>query len=78
MTDNPAAPPIARRRTLAVVLASLASYRSTARLAHGADRLAALTHGYQAAFLLGGIFAALAALTGGALLRSPAPAAAIV
>jgi len=60
------------------VLASLASYRSTARLAHGADRLAALTHGYQAAFLLGGIFAALAALTGGALLRSPAPAAAIV
>jgi EmrB/QacA subfamily drug resistance transporter len=60
------------------VLASLAAYRSTAWLAHGADRLAALTHGYQAAFLLGGIFAALAALTGGVLLRSPAPAAAIV
>jgi len=60
------------------VLASLASYRTTARLAEGAERLAALTHGYQAAFLLGGIFAALAALAGAALLRSPVPAAAIV
>jgi EmrB/QacA subfamily drug resistance transporter len=60
------------------VLASLAAYRSTARLAEGAERLAALTDGYQAAFLLGAIFAVLAALTGGALLRSPAPAAAIV
>jgi EmrB/QacA subfamily drug resistance transporter len=60
------------------VLASLAAYRSAARLADGAERLAALTHGYQAAFLLGGMCAALAALTGAALLRSPAPSAAIV
>jgi EmrB/QacA subfamily drug resistance transporter len=60
------------------VLASLAAYRSAARLADGAERLAALTQGYQAAFLLGGMCAALAALTGAALLRSPAPSAAIV
>jgi EmrB/QacA subfamily drug resistance transporter len=60
------------------VLASLAASRSTARLADGAERLAALTDGYQVAFLLGGMFAALAALTGAGLLRSPVPAAAIV
>ena len=60
------------------VLASLAAHRSTAQLADGAERLAALTHGYHAAFFVGGTFAALAALIGAALLRSPAPAAAIV
>jgi len=60
------------------VLASLAAYRSAAGLADGAERLEALTHGYQAAFLLGGVCAALAALTGAALLRSPAPRAEIV
>jgi EmrB/QacA subfamily drug resistance transporter len=57
------------------VLASLAAHRSTARLAEGADHLAALTHGYQAAFFVGGMFAALAALTGTALLRTPVRAA---
>ena len=60
------------------VIASLAAHRSTAQLADGAERLAALTHGYQAAFFVGGTFAALAALTGAALLRPPVPAAAIV
>jgi MFS family permease len=56
------------------ILASIAAHRSNTLLAAGSDRLAALGSGYQAAFLLGAIFAALAALTGALLLRTPAAA----
>jgi len=57
------------------VLASLAAARTDGLLAAGADRLAALDGGYQAAFLVGACFAALAAVLGAALLRNPAAAA---
>jgi EmrB/QacA subfamily drug resistance transporter len=54
------------------VLASLAAARTDGLLAAGADRLAALVGGYQAAFLVGACFAALAAVLGAVLLRNPA------
>jgi len=57
------------------VLASLAAARTGGLLAAGADRLVALLGGYQAAFLVGACFAALAAVLGAALLRNPATAA---
>jgi hypothetical protein len=53
------------------ILASVAAHRTNALLSAGGDRLQALACGYQAAFLLGAIFAALAALTGALLLRTP-------
>jgi EmrB/QacA subfamily drug resistance transporter len=58
------------------ILASLAASRTDSLLASGDDSLTALNGGYQAAFLVGAVFAAAAAVIGGALLRAgrPAPA----
>jgi MFS family permease len=56
------------------VLASLASARTGTLLAAGDGRLAALTGGYHAAFLVGALFAAVAAIVGGSLLRERQPA----
>ncbi|OWJ56732.1 DHA2 family efflux MFS transporter permease subunit [Inquilinus limosus] len=58
------------------ILASLAASRTGGLLAAGADQPAALVGGYQAAFLAGACFAALAAVLGAVLLRTP-PAAAV-
>jgi EmrB/QacA subfamily drug resistance transporter len=57
------------------VLASLAASRTDALLAAGASAAAALTGGYHVAFLVGALFAAVAAALG-ALLRARAPQAA--
>jgi MFS family permease len=57
------------------VLASLAASRTDALLADGESLAAALTGGYQVAFLVGAIFAAAAAGLGASLLRVPAQAA---
>ena len=51
------------------VLASVAASRSETLLAGGDTRVAALTGGYHAAFLLGAVFAAAAAVVGAVLLR---------
>jgi MFS family permease len=51
------------------VLASLAASRTHSLLASGDDRLVALNGGYHAAFLVGALFAAAAAVIGAALLR---------
>ena len=51
------------------VLASLAAAQSASGGAQQADTPAALTGGYHVAFLVGAIFAAMAATIGGALLR---------
>ncbi len=58
------------------VLASLAEARTRSLLATGADAVAALNGGYHIAFLVGAIFAGVAALAGTAFLRAgqPAPA----
>ncbi len=52
------------------VLASLASARANALLSTGADPLVALNGGYHIAFLIGAVFAAVAALLGALLLRA--------
>jgi hypothetical protein len=52
------------------VLASVAASRTDNLLAGGDGRLAALTGGYHAAFLVGAFFAVAAAALGGALLRT--------
>jgi EmrB/QacA subfamily drug resistance transporter len=57
------------------VLASLAAARTQGLLAAGAASPAALTSGYHAAFAIGAIFAAVAALLSALLLRDRAPAA---
>jgi len=57
------------------ILASLADARTDNLLASGDDRLAALTGGYQAGFLVGAIFTAAAMLLGALLLRAVAPPA---
>jgi EmrB/QacA subfamily drug resistance transporter len=57
------------------VLASLAASRTDTLLADGESQVAALTGGYHAAFLVGGLFAAAAAAIGGLLLRQGAYAA---
>lgn len=57
------------------VLASLAAGRSASLRAGGADVLTALNGGYHAAFAVGAVFAALAALLAGVLLRRPQPGA---
>jgi EmrB/QacA subfamily drug resistance transporter len=57
------------------VLASLADSRTDDLLASGEESLVALNGGYHAAFLLGAVFAALAAAVGAALLRSGSVAA---
>jgi EmrB/QacA subfamily drug resistance transporter len=54
------------------VLASVAASRSETLLASGDTRVAALTGGYHAAFLLGAVFAAAAAAIGAVLLRPKA------
>ena len=54
------------------VLASLAASRTDTLLAAGESELSALTGGYHLAFLVGAIFAALAAGLGGLLLRAGA------
>jgi len=54
------------------VLASLAASRSDSLRAAGDGPLAALNGGYQAAFLVGGLFAVAAAVTGAVLLRAGA------
>jgi len=51
------------------ILASLAASRSDSLLTSGASHLTALNGGYQAAFLVGALFAASAAVLGAALLR---------
>jgi predicted MFS family arabinose efflux permease len=56
------------------VLASLAASRTDTLLASGDRSLVALTGGYHAAFLVGALFAAAAAVIGGVLLRAGAPA----
>jgi MFS family permease len=52
------------------VLASLAASRTENLRASGDDPLVALTGGYHAAFLLGAIFAAAAAVIGAVFLRT--------
>ena len=52
------------------VLASLAASRSDSLRAAGSGPLAALVGGYHIAFLVGAVFAVLAAVLGGALLRA--------
>jgi EmrB/QacA subfamily drug resistance transporter len=56
------------------VLASLADSRTASLRAAGDGRLAALTGGYHLAFIVGAVFAALAAGLGATLLRDRAPA----
>jgi hypothetical protein len=61
------------------VLASLAASRTDSLVASGDGALVALNGGYQAAFLVGALFAAAAAVLGAVLLRAEAvgvPAAA--
>ena len=58
------------------VLASVASARTASIMGAGADHMAALAGGYQAAFLVGACFAILAALIGGSLIRQTAAPAA--
>jgi MFS family permease len=58
------------------VLASVAASRTSHLLASGYSHLAALDAGYHTAFLIGALFAALAAVLGTLLLRAEAPAAA--
>ena len=55
------------------VLASLAASRTSHQLANHTDKLTALNSGYHAAFLVGAIFAVLAAIIGYTVLR-PSPA----
>ena len=52
------------------VLASLAAARTDDLLASGAGSLVALNGGYHAAFVVGAVFAAAAALLGAALIRA--------
>ncbi|RZI93117.1 MAG: MFS transporter, partial [Variovorax sp.] len=62
------------------VLASLAAARTDTALAAGATPALALNAGYQQAFLVGALFAVVAGLLGGVLLRTrlqPAAAAAV-
>jgi EmrB/QacA subfamily drug resistance transporter len=54
------------------LLASVATWRSDALSAGGADQAAALTGGFQVAFGIGALFALAAAVVGGVLLRTPA------
>jgi len=51
------------------ILASVAASRTATLLASGHDQLTALAGGYHAAFLIGAVFAAVAAVLSGALLR---------
>jgi EmrB/QacA subfamily drug resistance transporter len=55
------------------ILASLAASRSNSLLDSGEGELAALTGGYHAAFLVGALFALVAAVLGAVLLRTGQP-----
>lgn len=55
------------------ILASLAAAHTGHQLTNGADTLHALNAGYQLAFVLGAVSAAVAAMLGGMLLRAKAP-----
>ena len=55
------------------ILAAIAAFRTESLLYGGLDQIAALNSGYHAAFLVGGIFAALAATLGAILLHEPPP-----
>ena len=55
------------------VLASLAASRTDSLTASGEGTVAALTGGYHAAFVVGALFAAVAAGVGAVMLRSSAP-----
>ena len=57
------------------VLASAAASRTSTLVDAGHSELAALTGGYHLAFLLGAVFAAVAAVIGATLIRESAPAA---
>jgi MFS family permease len=57
------------------ILASLADSRTKTLLDAGHGHLAALTGGYHLAFLVGAVFAVLAAATGGLLLTAGVPGA---
>jgi hypothetical protein len=52
------------------VLASLAAARTSSLAGAGADAVTALNGGYQMAFVVGAVFAALAAVLGAVLLRT--------
>lgn len=52
------------------ILASLAASRTDSLLAASSGHLAALNGGYHAAFLVGALFAVLAAVLGGTLLSA--------
>jgi EmrB/QacA subfamily drug resistance transporter len=56
------------------ILASLAAARTDSLAASGHDHLAALTGGYHAAFLVGALFAGVAAVVGAVRLRAQAAA----
>jgi MFS family permease len=58
------------------VLASVAASRTDTLLSSGEEAVAALNGGYRVAFLVGALFAAVAATLGGALLRPVGAAAA--
>jgi len=58
------------------VLASLAASRTAHLVASGESHLAALTGGYHAAFVVGALFAASAAVIGAVFLRTASPAGA--
>ena len=58
------------------VLASLAASRTAQLVASGESHLAALTGGYHAAFVVGALFAASAAVIGAVFLRTASPAGA--
>ena len=51
------------------ILASLAAFQTSNLLAGGADQIIAINEGYHAAFIVGALFAGLAALMGATLLR---------
>ena len=52
------------------ILASLAANETSSLAAAGQDHLEALVGGYHVAFIAGAVFAALAAVIGGTLLRT--------
>lgn len=57
------------------VLASVAAARTTALLGSGAAQAMALNGGYQLAFVIGAVFAALASVLGGVFMRTGTVAA---
>jgi MFS family permease len=58
------------------ILASIAASRTKTLLAQGQSQAAALTGGYHLAFIVGALFAVVAAVLGATLLRIKSPVAA--